>query len=144
MADFFGGGALKMSSAAHRGKNAYQRLQRIKKTIGTPNPERRNYPPWCLYTAFSECAAVCRPQTHGHLHADYSLPLLCFVNFFLEKQQKTPTPSPFIKPVRCMLFNYFNIYSLNSCLRVPPAHATPMFAVLKVSIYIAKGEYLYR
>ena len=78
----------------------------------------------------------------GHLHADDCLPLLCFVNFFLEKQQKTPTPSPFIKPFPCMLFNNFNIYSFNSCLRGRPTHATSMFAVLKVIVYGMKGDRL--
>ena len=36
------------------------------------------------------------------------------------------------------------IYMFKECLRVPPTHAISAFPDLKVSVYIAKGECLYR
>ena len=66
------------------------------------------------------------------------------LNFFIVEQQKKRTFS--LKRDRlgaCCLTILICLRVLN-VLRVRCDHATPTFSDLKVSIYIAKGEYLYR
>ena len=67
------------------------------------------------------------------------------LNFFIVKQQKEKALLSEKRPFGCMLFNYFNIVLIVlNVLRGRCDHATPTFSELKVSVYIAKGECLYR
>ena len=56
------------------------------------------------------------------------------LNFLIVEQQKEEDFLSKKKTFRCMLFNYFNIYSLN-CLRVPQTHAIPTFPDFKMCVY---------
>ena len=91
--------------------------------------------------AEAEADTLCDKRPEWVLSTEEALNLL---NFFIVEQQKREV---FLVQKICLgacCLTILIILSILNVLRVPRDHATPTFSDFKVSVYIAKGECLYR